>query len=173
MTLAEAVPLKGIISRHIQELIRERNDVAFVEAEKGEEYEKPLRSVEKITEELERVRKDFRMLDILINKANLENTICWDEENISIKEAIELAKQLREEANRLKSLGNAKKIERTSRGLLNNHLVLLRIAQFEPEEYRKRGIKLERQVNKLSALIEHANHFVTIEFDDTKYAGEE
>lgn len=39
-------------------------------------------------------RYDNKQLDILVYQANLEAKITWDDEEISIAEAIELAKQL-------------------------------------------------------------------------------
>lgn len=112
ISLLEALPLRNTISRRIQDLLTERDSVAFVQFEKGEEYEKPERTVDEVTAELNEVRRDFRKLDVLVYQANLEAKITQDDEEISIAEAIELAKQLRGEAGRLKVYAKSKKQER-------------------------------------------------------------
>lgn len=163
ITLAQAVPLRTIISRRIQELLQERVNVSSVEVEQGEKYEKPARSMEEITAELEVARNDFRALDVAMAKANLENTIEWDGKEISIMEAIELAKQLRGEVDQLKKFGKRKKQERHTSW--RNETVTIAYAMYDPEEYRKRALKLERQVNRLSQEIEAKNHRVEFEFE--------
>lgn len=75
ISLLEALPLRNTISRRIQDLLTERDSVAFVQFEKGEEYEKPERTVDEVTAELNEVRRDFRKLDVLVYQANLEAKI--------------------------------------------------------------------------------------------------
>lgn len=163
ISLLEALPLRNTISRRIQDLLTERDSVAFVEFEKGEEYEKPERTVEEVTTELNEVRRDFRKLDILVYKANLEATITWDDEEICIAEAIELAKQLRGEAGRIKVFARSKKQERQSS--YGGEVYLFQKAMFDPAEMQKRVIKLEKLANRLSLNIEKTNHLHSIEFD--------
>lgn len=163
ISLLEALPLRNTISRRIQDLLMERDSVAFVEFEKGEEYEKPERTVEEVTTELNEVRKDFRKLDVLVYKANLEAKITWDDEEICIAEAIELAKQLRGEAGRLKFFANSKKQERQQS--YASDLPIYQKALFDPAEMQRRVIKLEKLANRLSLNIEKANHMHTIEFE--------
>lgn len=164
ITLAQAVPLKGIISRRIQELLSERISVSTITVEKGQQYEAPERSMEIVTAELNQAREDFRKLDITMTAANLTNTVKWDGQDISITEAIELSKQTRAEVNVIKALGSRKKQEKETirYGLTENNNYV--IALYEPEEYRQKALKLERQVNKLSQDIEAKNHSVEIEF---------
>lgn len=162
ITLDEAVALRGIISKRIQELIKERNSVSVVETTPGEEYEKPSRTVEEVTAELNASRQDFRKLDVLMAKTNLENFLTWDGEEISITEAIELAKQIRGEVNALKNFAIRKKQERKTNW--QNVVEFVVHTLYDPEDYRKQYLKLERQVNKLSANIAHKNHLVEIDF---------
>jgi uncharacterized protein YeeX (DUF496 family) len=163
ISLLEALPLRNAIARRIQELLQERDRVAFVEFEKGEEYEKPERSVEEITTELNEVREDYRKLDVLVAKANLEAKVEWDGKEITITEAIELAKQLRGEASKLKNYGRSKKQER--KYSIGDTKTVYRKALFEPSEMQKQGLKLERMADRLSLAIEKANHLHTIKFD--------
>lgn len=162
ITLAQAVHTLGDIGKHIQELIQERNSVAYVTAPKGEEYNKPTRSVDEVTAEINQARADYRELQTLMRKANLESTIVWDGKEVSIDEAIEISKQQRGELNVVKSFGRAQKQSTSSNWRSDSSEVTW--AQFDPEVYRKAAIKLEKQVRKLSQDIEAKNHAVEFEF---------
>jgi hypothetical protein len=166
ITLAQALPVRNSISRRIQELLRERSRVAFVEAEKGEQYEKPQRSIEEVTKELEETRADYRTLDVLVSQENLRATVNWDGKEISLVEAIELAKQIRGEVNVLKDFGNRQKQERKSAqgwgGNTDANVIVH--ALYDPEQYRKAALKLEREVNRLSLEIDKKNHGVEFTF---------
>lgn len=163
ISLLEALPLRNSISRRIQELLQERDRVAYVEFEKGEEYETPDKTIEEVTNELNEVRNDYRHLDLVVTKANLEAKVVWDDQEITITEAIELAKQLRGEAHKIKSYGNSKKQDRKPQNYGETRTVY-RKAMFEPSKLQKEGLKLERIANRLSLAIEKANHIHTIEF---------
>jgi hypothetical protein len=93
----------------------------------------------------------------------------WDGVLVSILEAIELAKQLREEKERYKRFGNQKKTERASRGVFGESGNLITVAHFDPEVYRKKAQASERKALKLSAMIEAKNHTVEIPFDADLY----
>src|SRR4051812_14677739 len=109
ITLAQAVSLRNIIARQIQELIRERSQIAVISVPKGEKYEKPAKTIEDITNEINQLRSHYRQLDVAMAKANLQHTFQWDDQVITIMEAIELAKQQRGELNELKQFGQRKK----------------------------------------------------------------
>ncbi|MEH6970968.1 MULTISPECIES: hypothetical protein [Bacillus] len=81
---------------------------------------------------------------------------------MSITEALELAQQLRGEANRLKSYGRSKETERLSS---YSDVISYRKAMFDPEKMQSKGLKLERMANRLSNAIEKANHNYEIEFE--------
>ncbi|WLR41210.1 DIP1984 family protein [Bacillus carboniphilus] len=168
ITLAQAVPLRSIISRYIADLLEERDSVSTVETIVGEKYEKPVRSVDDVTIEIERSRKDFRRLDTSMAEMNLQAKVFWDDKEISITEAIELAKQLREEVNVFKEYGKRKK-QTLSSNWHHEEKVMIHTL-YDPEEYRKKALKLERQVNRLSQDIEAKNHQVEFEFKSaTRY----
>ncbi|EQM25309.1 hypothetical protein [Bacillus licheniformis] len=162
IALFEALPLRNTISKRIQELLQERESVAYVEYDKGEEYIKPTKSVDQITSDLEEARKDYRDLVVLMSEANLNAKVVWDEKELSITEALELAQQLRGEANRLKSYGRSKETERLSS---YSDVISYRKAMFDPEKMQSKGLKLERMANRLSNAIEKANHNYEIEFE--------
>lgn len=164
ITLAQAIPLKNIISRRINELQQEREQVAFVEVEKGEKYSTPERDMKTVENELDESHNDYRILDTLIAKNNLDYSLRWDGNDVTIKEAIEVAKERRNEINKLKYFGSRKKQEKTRGNYMQDSSTITHTL-YEPEEYRKRGLKLERQVNRLSQEIEAMNHKITFDFE--------
>ncbi|MFP3726397.1 hypothetical protein U8V72_14510 [Priestia filamentosa] len=167
ITLAQALPVRNAISRRIQELLQERNRVAFAEAEKGEKYEAPSRNIDDVTTELREARADYRTLDVLVARENLKATVQWDGGEITLVEAIELAKQVRGEVKSLKDFGNRKKQERkSSNGWGSSESNVIIHALYDPEIYRKAALKSEREVNRLSMEIDKKNHSVEFEFEN-------
>lgn len=162
ITLAQAVHLRSIIGRRIQELVHERVSVSTVQASKGEKYEKPERTMEEVTLELNEARKHYRELDFAATSANLQSKISWDGEEISITEALEISKQLRGEVSELKRFGQRKKQEKEFNYRSESESFVY--AMYEPEVYRQNALKLERKVNRLSQEIEATNHRTDFEF---------
>lgn len=160
-----AVNLKSQVGKHIQELLRERTEASTVKAPKGEKYDDklPARSVAEIEVELNEARNDYRQLVKLMSQHNLENTVAWDGEQITLTEALELTKQLRGEINVKKSMGQRKKqeVEDNWRNPGSENIVH---ALYDPEEYRKAAQKLSRQVEKLSIDIDMKNGKVEFDF---------
>lgn len=164
LTLAQIVVLSASIVKTINELIRERNDIAFAKASKGEAYIKPVRTFQELTAEIASAREDLRKLDILKAKANVANTISWNGEDLTIIEAIDLAKQLRIEANEFKVFGSKKKQDFENSGWGANASQLIVYAQYDPEKARQRGIKLTAIAERLSSEIDKANDKIEIVF---------
>jgi len=79
--------------------------------EKGKKPPKQPRTITDVENELDEIRLDFRVLDTLMYKANIENEITYNGENLPIVEAIELATQLRAKARKCKELGELPKEE--------------------------------------------------------------
>lgn len=102
LSLAALVPIHSDIANKVTELDNEREQNAFCVYVKGEITEEPTRSFSLITEELEEAREDFRMIDELIHNANLANKIEWNNQEISMFSAMQVAKHLRKEASSLK-----------------------------------------------------------------------
>ena len=164
ITLAEALPLKKQISKILQDKIRERNDNAFLEYEKdGEKVEEPAKSFKELTSELEEVRLDYRKMDFLMDQANINCKLDWEGNSLSIKEAIELSKQIRGEAIQLKSLSYSKPIEKVV-SYRNEGPATYKKALFKPEELVDDALRLEKKANRLSMLIEKTNHLHEITF---------
>jgi hypothetical protein len=168
LTLAQAIPLRSAINKRIQELQTERIHASKTSVEKGEKYEIPARNVDGITEEIRKIITDFVKLNSLVAQTNLSVVIEWDGEEMNLVEAIELSKRLRTEVDQLKQLGSQKKQERSS-GRFGDSSNLITFALYDTEAYRSKALKLEREVNFLSSLIERQNHLVEIEFDASDY----
>lgn len=167
INLAEAVKLKSILQKKFYELRSERRRVAFVTVEKGEEAKREGRTVAEVEKELEAVQKDIRTLDRLVYEANSVNTIEFMGEQFSLVEAIEYAKQLRLEESELRDLSYSER--ETYEYGYGDQVTLIRVALFDPEEFRVRADELERKAHKLSNLINAKNYEVKIDFDDSKY----
>ncbi len=157
--------------RRISELIAERNEVSTITYVPGEvgNIEYPARKVDEITAEIEEARADFRKLDILMARANVTETLEWEEDIYTIIEAIELAKQMRSEVAELKRLAGRKK-EEIQRGFGGATTITRTL--YEPEEMRRKAIELEKRANRLSQLIDKKNYQVEIDFPEAeKYLG--
>ncbi|MFZ3590702.1 hypothetical protein ACOI1C_15975 [Bacillus sp. DJP31] len=167
VSLAEAVKLKSILSKRIHELEEEMYRVAFVQIEVGHELPKQPRSLLDVENDLEVVRKDLRLLDKLMYQANIENEIIFNEEALSIVEAIEYATQLRAKAKKCKEFGTYQKIEHLYS--YGENISLTKVAMFDPESYRLKGLECERLANKLSNLINAKNYSIQVDFDSANY----
>jgi hypothetical protein len=169
ITLADAVHLKSLIGKQIQELISERHSVSSVIIKKGDTIPSNLneRTMEEVTEELNDVRDDYRELSLLLAELNFKNTVIWNGESIPLTAALELSKQLRGEVNELKNFGRKKKEGlHSSWGNDDSY----EITNYEPRDYKEKANKLERQVNKLSSDINNKNYNTYLDFNSaSKY----
>ncbi|WP_163102400.1 hypothetical protein [Peribacillus alkalitolerans] len=167
ISLAEAVKLKSVLSKRIRELEEEMDRVAFVEMEKGSKVPKQVRTLSHVEQDIDEIRKDFRLLDKLMYQANIENEIAFNDERLTIVEAIELATQLRAKARKYKEYGTTAQEEYSYS--YGESISLIKIAMFDPEAYRLKGLDIERQANKLSNLINSKNYSIELDFDSEKY----
>lgn len=165
--LAEGVKLKSILTKKIQELISEIHHVSHAVVEKGQEPKTSGRSISEVETELAQVRKDSRLLDKLIYRANIDNTVSFKGGELPIVEAIELASQLRAEASLYKHLGHSEK--EALYHSASESVIFYNVAMYDPAEYRKRAIEIEKEAHRLSNLINAKNYQVEIEFDDSNY----
>ncbi|MED4211938.1 hypothetical protein SAMN04487776_10931 [Priestia megaterium] len=166
ISLAEAVKLKSVLSKRIHELEEEMDRVAFVEIEKGEKIPPQARSLSHVEQDLEDIRKDLRLLDKLMYQANIQNNITYNEHKLTIVEAIEYATQLRAKARKYKEFGSSSKEEYPYYG---EGVSIIKVATFDPEEYRLKGLEVEKKANRLSNLINAKNYQIELEFDGDKY----
>ncbi|MEK5442344.1 MULTISPECIES: hypothetical protein [unclassified Fredinandcohnia] len=167
ISLAEAVKLKSVLSKRIHELEEEMDRLAFIDIEKGNKIPKQVRTLTDVEQDIEEVRKDVRLLDKLIYKANIENEIIFNDEELTIVEAIELATQLRAKARKYKVYGTAPKEEFSYS--YSEGVPLVKVAMFDPEVYRLKGLEIDRQANRLSNLINAKNYSIQLNFDSEKY----
>lgn len=167
ISLAEAVKLKSVLSKRIHELEEEMDRLAFIEMEKENPAPKQTRTLKDVEKDIKVIRKDFRLLDKLMYQANIENEIIFNDESLSIVEAIELASQLRARARKYKEFGSAVKEEFLYS--IGESGAMIRVAQFDPEDYRLKAIETERKANRLSNLINAKNYAVELDFDGDKY----
>lgn len=167
LSLAEAVKLKSILAKRIHELEEEMDRVAFVEIEKGSKKPKQARTLSQVEEEIDDIRKDFRLLDKLMYQANYKNKVSFDGEELTIVEAIELATQLRAKARKFKQFGSSAK-EELQFGY-GEGVPVIRKAMFDPEEYRIKAVEQERLANRLSNAINTKNYSIVLDFDSEKY----
>ncbi|MFJ7185981.1 hypothetical protein [Lysinibacillus xylanilyticus] len=167
INLAEAVKLKSILAKKVQELVSELHRSAFVTVEKGQAPKTSNRSMTVIESELAQVRLDVRTLDRLVYEANIINTVDFKGEKLALVEAIELATQLRADVELCKQFSMHEK-ESVRMGY-GETTMLYEIAMYEPDDYRERAIKLEKDAHKLSNLINAKNYSVEINFDDSRY----
>lgn len=167
LSLAEAVKLKSVLAKRIHELEEEMYRVSFVEIEKGGKVPKQPRTLGMVEKDIDEVRLDFRILDKLMYQANIENTVDFNGEELTIVEAIELATQLRAKARKFKEFGAASKEEYPYS--YGEGIPLIKLAMFDPEEYRLKAIEMERQANRLSNAINTKNYTVELDFDSEKY----
>lgn len=167
INLAEAVKLKSILAKKVQDLISELHRSAFVTVEKGQTPKTSNRAMKTIEAELAQVRLDIRTLDRLVYEANIQNKVDFKGEQLALVEAIELATQLRAEAEICKQFSMHEK-ETVQMGY-GEGTILYEVALYEPEEYRERAATLEKEAHKLSNLINAKNYSVQINFDDSHY----
>lgn len=167
ITLAEAVKLKSVLRTRIRELQDEMRRVAFATVEKGTPPARGTRTLKHVEAELDEVRNDSRILDRLMYRANVDNEIEFQNQQLAIVEAIELATQLRAKALFYKELSTSEK-EEIQYGYAENTTVY-QVALFEPEEYRLKAIQAEKDAHRLSNLINAKNYSITLDFDDSKY----
>ncbi|MBE1554947.1 hypothetical protein [Sporosarcina limicola] len=167
ITLAEAVKLKSILTKRIHELEDEMRRVAFTTVEKGNSPEIGARSLMVVETELDEVRLDSRLLDRLMYRANIDNEINFQGQQLAIVEAIELATQLRAKGRFYKELSMAKK-EEIQYGY-SESITVYQVALFDPEEYRVKSLQTEKDAHKLSNFINAKNYSIILDFDDSKY----
>ena len=167
INLAEAVKLKSILGKKTQELVNELHRSAFVTVEKGQAPKTSNRALSLIEADLAQVRLDTRTLDRLVYEANIQNTVDFKGQKLALVEAIELATQLRAEADLCKDFSMREK--ESVRFGYGENTMLYEIALYEPDEYRERATKLEKDAHKLSNLINSKNYSIQINFDDSRY----
>ena len=164
ITVAEARLLKNAVAEKLYELISERNRIAYVEFEKGEDYEKPNRTFEEVSADIKKVREHHRIIKKALAENNLKTTIDWKGEKLTIVEALELVKQLRAEASDLRRFGISNQVERLNSRPFDSK-TFYRKAMFDPVKVKRDSEKILKEANRLSILIDKANFNATVNID--------
>lgn len=164
ITVAEARLLKNAIEQKIGDLERERQQIAYVEFEKGEEYSRPNRTFDEVTAELNEAREHYRQTQKAIAESNISTKIEFKGGILSIVEALELVKQLRSEVNALKRFGQSKTVEIAKSGAFDSRM-LYKKALFDPSSVKAKSDQLLKDANTLSILIDKANFMSFVELD--------
>lgn len=167
MYLADAVKLKSILRKQLEQLVEEVDRIAFVDLEKGEAIptgqDRTLLDVESAMDE---VRRDMRTLDRLVYAANLSTMIETTEGEMPLVEAIEWATQLRAKATQFQELAARSKRE-FQYGFEGT--TVIRHALYDPDAYRIKAQEIERSAHRISNAINAANYRTEIDFDGTRY----
>lgn len=168
MYLADAIKLKHLLLKQIDQLLEEVERVAFIALER----EEPLptiqsRSLEDIEVELESIRTDLRRLDRLVCEANLHTVIETNDGPLPLIEAIEFAIQLRAQARMYQDL--AKRPKREFQPGYGEGTSVVKHALYDPELYRLKARDVEKRANRIASAIESVNHRTEIEFDASRY----
>ena len=169
ISMADAVYLRSFIQKKIAERIAARTEAATITFAKGETPEIPETDFATWSERVQQARTDFRALDVAMARANLENTVNWDDRMIPLMEALQLAKDLRAQVNELKKFGAQRKTERAGSGSLFSRVErgsvdLITQTTYDPADMTRLAEKLERQVNRLSRDIDRKNEAIQIPF---------
>lgn len=167
ITLAEGIKLKSILSKQLRELEAEAFRIAFAKMEKGSEPPKLSRTLTDVESEMEQIRSDLCTLDFLIYKANSLNTVEFEGKQVALVEAIELAIQLRAQADFYKQLASSEK-EELLYGLSESQPVY-RVALFDPEQYRQKAQQTEKLAHQLSNRVNTVNYSIELDFDGSSY----
>ncbi|KFZ32225.1 hypothetical protein JS44_14570 [Anoxybacillus flavithermus] len=158
ITLAQSINLLSFLKRRVDELQAELLTTHTVTVPKGEMYTPPERTVEQVLTEMIEIQKDVLALQELINETNMQQTVEWEGERISLIRAIETAKMLRSRVHLYKRLGDTK-----PREYYGGNVVMETIALFNPSEYKQAAEMLARQVEVLSSRIDKVNYTVEID----------
>jgi hypothetical protein len=165
ISLADAVHLRARILAYRSELDAARRRGAIVLVQKGEAPDTPSTTVEQYTEQMAEASADYRMLDVAMARLNLDNRVTWDGHEIPLMEALQLAKDLRLQIAELKTLGARLKVQRLRPGPMGRDGGdFVEVAMYDPEAMRKQADQLERQVMRLSRLIDRCNEEVMFDY---------
>lgn len=167
ITLKQAVDIKNIISGKVNELSAERYRGATITYyEDKEPVDNGYRPFDEVDRDLTQARNDLRKLSNLIAVANATNTIDVDGEELNIIEAIEYAKQIRNDINELKNFSNAKKKDVKVQNTVGGLASVVTETTYDPDVLKLRIKQLSSKVFNLSSLIDQANNAIRINFEN-------
>lgn len=167
ITLAQAIHIRQYIEAQRDVLAKARDAAAFT-IKISEKHMGPDTDIYIITTQLDEVTRDFIRINKMIMAANATNTLNFEDNEITIGEAIDLAKNLRRESRWFLDIAGKAGIVECETGA-TNPIRYLKESTFTKEEVQETGLHLARRSNALSLLINETNEKVCIDFDAEKY----
>lgn len=166
ISLADAVHLRARIQERIREFSEARARIATIVVARGETPEPPTVTVDEYNRRISEAQADFRMLDVAMAQLNLTHTLKWDNREVPLLEALQIAKDTRQRIADLKVLGQRVKVSRARMGgyLDRGNADLLEVATYDPEVMQQQAEQLERQVMRLSRMIDRKNEEVLFDY---------
>ncbi len=161
VTLAQAIAAINAVKKQAYRYNEELQKVAYETVGKGEEVETPERSFIDVFSDLQQSQQDLVDLKVIIRTVNINETIAWDGQDLSLAKCIELAKALRDQGQTLLGYGKSKKKE-SVRSYVSTE-ASFRIALFDPKFVAETAEQYERKANRLSSLIEARNHSINLD----------
>lgn len=169
LSLHEAVPLLSQLKKDLLELRSERRKKAIITYPHGH-YDGINADVSQLSDRIESLRWSIHVLRSKIARANQENYVDFkygEEENLTILDAINYARDLRREIEELEYLASCPERPRVSRGVYGGEALFER-ASFDVNKIRSTLASRRREANKLSVEIDKANFNTYIEIDVNK-----
>jgi HD superfamily phosphohydrolase len=187
ITLAEARLILDNKEAELKTLFQRRKDCRLNIYKKNEDKKELLHeehefTVDDLTKDIERLKKEIRKLRLVTTKANIDSNVDFtvDGEKISLQEAIYLIKQYREELPVLKDMGEIKTTStivdptpRYGQSTVDRSYEQLTEPTYNTKEYRKKAEKLEFLITKLEIAINQANYNTTVEIEGLSGVEEE
>jgi hypothetical protein len=164
MTVAEALAKKAeILARtsEIEALISQNLNTTYF---RGDELPVPDYNINDLYEELNKEMTKWIYISRKINEANLVFKIRNTDGEITVFEAIEVAKHYRKLANEFQRMGRST-AKKAASGYASGNIPQYIVTNYDPIVYRQRGIELLKYTNELSMSIENANKVNEIEVE--------
>ncbi len=181
ITLDEALRLLEEKKAKVNELLSTRQTSGVVSYEDGEDesfIQRPERTVEEITKEIQFVSRQVRKLQLAITKANveIETEIELDSEKLTLGELIVAIKQLRVELPYLQKLTNNKnsKQKKKNREYVDGqfvHVTTIYVNEvlYNIQDVRESVAKSEKLIQKMQATINKLNVETYVDFVNEEF----
>jgi len=181
MSLAELRLVLENKEKELAMLLQRRND-CMVNVYKKTNGEKQLMheehefTVDKLTEDIEALRKEIRKLRLCSTIANVNTMVDFvvdgEKEKITLQEAIYLIKQYREEVLTLRMMGEKKTTSKivdplrfSSNSNVDRSYEEITEPTYDTKKYRKKAEKMEKLITKLELAINKANLTTEVDVD--------
>lgn len=177
MKIAEVLLLLSDKEKEMYTLINERKVASTISYKKDEgvtSVERPERSVDELTTMIEKLSKDIRKLRLEVSKANVNTVVEWqvDGERITLGEAINLIKQMRNTLPAVNALSQLKTntrfvdpnpyYNRNSANAVDRSYEEITEPTFDTKIYKAKAEKLTREIRALESVIQTVNWAVDI-----------